>query len=359
MKRQRLAIIIFSVLALFLIGLGGFSFKLYKLLSQPMSVGISKEDHLIELDKTASATSFVNMLETKHFIDSPRLFLNYIRIKGLSHQLKAGIYQLHFGESAAQFLSRVVAGDVLKKSLLIVEGTTMRQISVTLKQAPFLIYQDSDWQTIRQGSPKANEILGTKKRAQDDVTLPLPSSEGLLLADTYQYNACSQARDVLNRAHSNLQHYLEASWQQRAANLPYKTPYDLLIVASIIEKETANSNEKRLISSVVVNRLRKFMPLQMDPTVIYGLGTAYTGKLTHNDLQIDSPYNTYRYRGLPPTPIAMVGKDAIDAAAHPASTNFLYFVARGDGTHYFSTSYNEQKSAIARYIKGKKHEDSK
>ena len=205
------------------------------------------------------------------------------------------------------------------------------------------MYQDSDWQTIRH---------------PERVTLPLPSSEGLLLADTYQYNACSQARDVLNRAHSNLQHYLEASWQQRAANLPYKTPYDLLIAASIIEKETANSNEKRLISSVIVNRLRKFMPLQMDPTVIYGLGTAYTGKLTHNDLQIDSPYNTYRYRGLPPTPIAMVGKDAIDAAAHPASTNFLYFVARGDGTHYFSTSYNEQKSAIARYIKGKKHEDS-
>jgi UPF0755 protein len=344
MKRQKLAIIVLGVLALFLIGLGSFSFKLYTLLYQPMPVGISTEDPIIELDKTASATSFVNILETKHLIDSPRLFLSYVRITGLSHQLKAGIYQLHAGESAAQFLSRVVAGDVLKKSLLIVEGTTMRQISVTLKQAPFLMYQDSDWQTIRH---------------PERVTLPLSSSEGLLLADTYQYNACSQARDVLNRAHSNLQHYLEASWQQRAANLPYKTPYDLLIAASIIEKETANSNEKRLISSVIVNRLRKFMPLQMDPTVIYGLGTTYTGKLTHNDLQIDSPYNTYRYRGLPPTPIAMVGKDAIDAAAHPASTNFLYFVARGDGTHYFSTSYNEQKSAIARYIKGKKHEDSK
>ena len=330
MKRHWLKLVFISVLALFLVGLVSLSFKLTSLLYQPMVVG-THEENLIQLDKATSAASFVNVLKSRNLIHSDRLFLNLIRIQGLSHQLKAGIYQINTGESAAQFLSRVIAGDVLKKSFSIIEGTTKLQISAELKQAPYLTYQDADW-------------LG----------IPSTNPEGLLLADTYQYNAGSQGRDLLVRAHTNLQKYLESSWQQRAPNLPYKTSYDLLIVASILEKESANSNEKRLISGVVVNRLRKYMPLQMDPTVIYGLGTAYTGKLTHADLQIDSPYNTYRYRGLPPTPIAMVGKDAIDAAAHPELTNYLYFVARGDGTHCFSATYDEQKRAIAQYLRTKK-----
>lgn len=330
MRRHWLKLVFISVLALFLVGLVGFSFKLTRLFYLPMAVE-THTDSLIQLDKSTSAASFVRTLKSREMIQSDRLFLNLIRIQGLSHQLKAGIYRVKKGESAAQFLSRVIAGDVLKESFSIIEGTTQRQISTELKIAPYLTYQANDWLSISSGNP-----------------------EGLLLADTYQYNAGSQGRDLLIRAHTNLKKYLEWSWQERAPNLPYKTSYDLLIVASIIEKESANTNEKRLIAGVVVNRLRKYMPLQMDPTVIYGLGTDYTGKLSHDNLQIDSPYNTYRYRGLPPTPIAMVGKDAIDAAAHPKLTNYLYFVARGDGTHCFSATYDEQKRAIARYLKVKK-----
>lgn len=176
-----------------------------------------------------------------------------------------------------------------------------------------------------------------------------PSAEGLLLADTYQYQGGSSSKALLEQAHRNLLNYLNISWTNRAANLPYKTPYELLIAASIIEKETAIAQERKLISGVMVNRLKKKMPLQMDPTVIYGLGNQYTGKLTHNDLLIESPYNSYLNRGLPPTPIAMVGKEAIDAAAHPQLSNYLYFVAKGDGTHQFSETYEQQKQAINQY----------
>ena len=157
---------------------------------------------------------------------------------------------------------------------------------------------------------------------------------------------------MLLSAHRHLQNVLNDAWQHRASSLPYQTPYELLIVASILEKETAIARERRLISGVIINRLQKHMLLQMDPTVIYAKGADAEGRLMHDDLRLDSPYNTYRYHGLPPTPIAMVGKDAIDAAAHPLSSNYLYFVAMGDGHHYFSETYDEQKAAVARYLGG-------
>ena len=300
---------------------------LYRLFYQPM-IGPHQPSIRVRLDTATSATAFVRTLSAQHLIHSQQLLLYLMRIQGLASQLKAGIYQVNPGESAQHFLLRVVAGDVLIESCAILVGTTQSQISARLAQAPFLTYHASDWQAVAP-------------------TL----AEGLVLADTYHYNAGSSSRDLLARAHANLEHYLNASWANRAPGLPYKTPYDLLVAASILEKETARPHEKRLISGVIVNRLRQYMPLQMDPTVIYGLGDAYTGKLTHDNLQVDSPYNTYRYRGLPPTPIAMVGRDAIDAAAHPILTDYLYFVAVGDGTHYFSSTYEQQKQAITRYLR--------
>lgn len=327
MASRSLNNILVGLLMLCLSGLSFFGLELYGLLFQPM-VKPNQPSTIVRLDTMSSATAFVRTLSNSHLIQSKRGLLFLIRIQGLAPKLKAGVYQVNPGESAQQFIFRVVAGDVLVESFPIIEGTTARQISLHLTQAPFLTYQETDWKTVAPTNP-----------------------EGLLLADTYQYNAGSSGRDLLARAHVNLEQYLDASWANRAPGLPYKTPYQLLIVASILEKEAARPNEKRLISGVIVNRLRQFMPLQMDPTVIYGLGAAYTGKLTHEDMQIDSPYNTYRYRGLPPTPIAMVGKDAIDAAAHPLMTNYLYFVAVGDGTHYFSSTYEQQKQAITRYLR--------
>lgn len=324
----KLAIVFCSIS---LIGLSLFGVHAYRLFYSPMTID-EQRSVIVNIDKSMSAHSFAHMLKVKNIIQSERLFLMFIRTQGLSKQLKAGVYQIHAGESVQQLLYRVVAGDVLKQSFSIIEGMTQAQISVGLEHAPNLIYRAADWQVISSG---------------------FSSAEGLLLADTYNYNAGSQSKHLLELAHANLQQYLQRSWQQRSAGLPYKTPYEMLIAASILEKEASIPREKRLIAGVIINRLRKNMPLQMDPTVIYALGSQYTGKLTREDLHVDSPYNSYRYRGLPPTPIAMVGKDAIDAAAHPELTEYLYFVAVGDGSHYFSVTYEQQKQAVARYQKNR------
>ncbi len=303
--------------------------NLYQLFYQPM-LASHRQPVIIQLDKSTTATSFVRTLKAQGFIKNNRFFLLLIRLQGLSSHLKAGIYQVSPGESAQQFLARVIAGDVLKGTFRIIEGTTQYQVSANLQHAAYLTYSAADWQSIQDSFPNA---------------------EGLLLADTYHYDAGSTSRDLLLHAHAKLNEYLQQSWDSRTTGLPYKSPYELLITASIIEKEASQQAEKRLIAGVVVNRLRAKMPLQMDPTVIYALGGHYTGKLSHTDMLVDSPYNSYHHRGLPPTPIAMVGKDAIDAAAHPLLTDYLYFVAKGDGSHHFSLTYEQQKQAIDRYLK--------
>lgn len=289
----------------------------------------SGEPLIIEIKPNSTANSFIETLVSKKLISSKYLFLNLIKFEGLAHRLKAGTYKIMPGESAQALIYRIVAGDVMTLSFKIIDGTTFAQVVDNLKKAPFLNYSEANG----AGIEKINS-----------------SFEGLLLADTYNYSAGSYSDSILKVANKNLLDYLESSWQSRSSGLPYKTSYELLIAASILEKETAKPQERQLISGVIVNRLTKHMPLQMDPTVIYALGVNYTGKLSHNDLNVDSPYNTYRYRGLPPTPIAMVGKLSIDAAAHPQKSEYLYFVAKGDGSHEFSKTYEEQKKAISRYL---------
>lgn len=337
MKHRWLQSIVICSLLLILVWLSILGFNLYRLYYQPMTLGDGSSS-VVRLDKSMSATSLAHTLKSQNLIQSERLFLALVRAESLAHRLKAGVYQVKAGETCLQFLRRVAAGDVIIESFRIIEGTTQSQVAANLSHAAYLNYQDTDWLTLWPHSGGESSERNT-------------SAEGALLADTYHYNADSQARDLLSRAHTSLLNYLEHSWQSRTPGLPYKTPYELLTAASIIEKESAVPAEERLISGVIMNRLNKHMPLQMDPTVIYALGAAYHGKLTHEDMQIDSPYNSYRYRGLPPTPIAMVGKEAIDAAAHPQLTDYVYFVARGDGTHQFSVTYEQQKEAIARYLK--------
>lgn len=280
------------------------------------------------LDRSASAYQFVRILKEKKLIQSTKLLLFIIRFEDLSHKLKAGVYQIQPGESPIALLHRVIAGDVVTQNFKIIEGTTQQKITHDLIKAPYLEYHPEDWLLI-----KDNHL----------------NAEGMLLADTYRYSGGSSSKMLLEQAHRNLVLYLNDAWANRAPGLPYKNAYELLTAASIIEKETAIPQEKKLIAGVVVNRLNKKMPLQMDPTVIYGLGDQYKGKLVHNDLLINSPYNSYMNRGLPPTPIAMVGKDALNAAAHPQFSNYLYFVAKGDGSHQFSETYEQQRQAINLY----------
>ena len=317
-----------SLLLLFgLITLAITTYKTWSLITRSMPV---REDAIvIEVKPGSTANMLVETLFQKKLVDSRTLLLNFIKFEGLTHRLKSGIYQVIPGESVSDLIHRIVDGDVLTLTFQITEGMTVKQIGDNLKNAPWIQYHASDWSAI----------------ARDHV-----SAEGLLLADTYQYVAGSQAVDLLHTAHKKLNAYLESSWQTRSPDLPWKTYYDMLIAASILEKETAIPGERKLIAGVIVNRMTQHMPLQMDPTVIYAMGIRYTGKLTHDDLGFDSPYNTYRYRGLPPTPIAMVGREAIDAAAQPQRSDYLYFVAKGDGSHEFSKTYVDQRKAIFRYM---------
>lgn len=325
-KALKIAIFITCFMSVAILSWGTYTFF------NPPITANSNTPIIISLDKSTTASQFVDILKQKNLIQSRRIFLSYIRFKGLANQLKAGVYEIKPGETAIHLLNRVIAGDVLVRNFTIIAGTTQKKIAEDLQKASFLQYDPNDWLSIQE---------------------QYPNPEGLLLADTYQYRGGSNAKTLLNQAHRNLLHYLNASWSTRSPKLPFKNPYELLIAASIIEKESAIPQERKLIAGVLVNRLKVGMPLQMDPTVIYALQNAYTGKLVHNDLSIDSPYNSYRYRGLPPTPIATVGKEAIDAAANPTPTNYLYFVAKGDGTHQFSETYQEQMRAINNY----KHKD--
>ena len=327
MRHRWLKIIINLLMIFIFIGLIIFGFVRYKVLNQPLILS-NNAPKIIVVDKNSSAYSFVQLLKNQELIKYPRFFLWFIRLNGLAHNLKAGIYQITPGEKAAHLLKKVSLGEVLIESFRIIDGTTLQKVTDDLSHAPYLTYNKNDWSKIKGD---------------------FPSAEGLLLADTYHYDAGSQANKILELANKNLNSYLSNSWINRNKDLPYKSSYELLIVASIIERESSIPSERRLISGVIVNRLNKSMPLQMDPTVIYALGVNYQGKLTRDDLHVDSPYNTYKNRGLPPTPISMVGKDAIDAAAHPTFSNYLYFVAKGDGSHDFSVNYNEQQQAVIRY----------
>ena len=320
-----------GVLTLFFMSFLFLFWNMYHLVTIPL---VAKQNPavIISLGRATSASQFVQILKDNHLIQCKKPLLLLIRAKGLSQQLKAGIYQVKPGETALQLLGRVVTGDVITQNFTIIAGTTQQKITQDLLKAAYLDYHADDWEGIRDNHP---------------------NSEGLLLADTYQYQGGSSSKSLLEHAHRNLMNYLNASWAKRAPDLPYKNAYELLIAASIIEKETAVPQERQLISGVMVNRLNKKMPLQMDPTIIYGLGAAYTGKLSHQDMQVDSPYNSYHNRGLPPTPIAMVSKEALDAASHPQLSNYLYFVAKGDGTHQFSETYQQQIQAINQF----KHKD--
>ena len=331
----------FNIFVIFGVILVIFIVYIYKILSSNLI--LDQHNEIIAFNKNASARKLVNDLYNKKLIEHPLPVLIYIKIFGLEKQLKAGIYMINPHESCVQLLKRIIKADVLKLNFKIIAGTTNAQIINTLNTSSYLNNKNLDWHTL--------QVAYTTLKIPQDIS----NFDGLFLADTYQYNADSDTKNLLNQAHKQLEKTLLTAWENRQNNLPYKSPYELLTAASIIEKESANFADRYKISSVIVNRLKNNMPLQMDPTVIYGLGSKYCGKLTHKDLQQQSPYNTYQNRGLPPTPIANVASDAILAASQPGETHYLYFVAKGDGTHEFSENYNAQKQAIKQYLGNKKY----
>jgi len=270
-------------------------------------------------------------------LEHPRLLRLYARLTGKAQVVHAGEYLFELGLTPATLLDKLVAGDVRLYSFTIVEGWTYRELLAALAAHPAvestLSYED--W-------PRLLEELGAAYE----------HPEGLFLPETYRFPAFARDIDVLRQAYGLLQDALAEEWAGRDESLPLDGPYEALILASIIEKETALATERARISGVFVRRLERKMRLQTDPTVIYGVGEAFDGNLTRRHLRTDTPYNTYTRAGLPPTPIALPGRAAIHAAVHPEPGTELYFVATGlgDGSHKFSTSKDEHDAAVREYL---------
>ena len=256
------------------------------------------------------------------------------RALGRAVDVKAGSYELTSAPTPLELLEKLTRGDVLQAELRFIEGWTFRQMRAALDANLFLRHDS-------QGLAEAE--LMQKIGAREAL------AEGLFFPDTYLFAKGASDVRVLQRAYRAMQRHLEREWQAREPSLPYKTPYEALIMASVVEKETGQAAERDLIAGALVNRLRIGMLLQVDPTVIYGLGDAFNGNLKKIHLLTDGPYNTYTRAGLPPTPIAAPGLASLHAALRPAKTSALYYVARGDGTSEFSRTLDEHNRAVRKY----------
>ncbi|WP_251370926.1 endolytic transglycosylase MltG [Polynucleobacter sp. Adler-ghost] len=252
----------------------------------------------------------------------------------VSSKLKPGTYLLAPRASLGNILLQIARGDRVRESVAIIPGMTIWQLRSLIDKHPALIHQTKGM--------SSKELLQT-------IGLTYPGDEGLFYPDTYIFDPDDSDTSIYRRASQAMQKQLMAAWEQKDAASPLKTPYDLLTLASIVEKETGRSSDRSLISAVFLNRLNLNMPLQTDPTVIYGIGPKFDGNLRKADLRKDSPYNTYMYKGLPPTPIAMPSKESLLAVVHPAKSDAVYFVARGDGTSHFSKTYKEHESAVDQF----------
>ncbi len=263
------------------------------------------------------------------------LFILMTRLFGGSSSLRAGAYELEAGETPSRLLQKMTKGIYAMESLTVIEGWKFGQMRQAIAKHPGLKHETMDLSD--------EELL--KK-----LEIDFPSGEGLFFPDTYLFKKGTPDMDIYQQAYRVMMDKLSTYWENRDPELPYKEPYDVLIMASIVEKETGHPDDRDMISGVFVNRLRIGMKLQADPTVIYGMGNKYKGKIRTIDLRTDTPYNTYTRYGLPPTPIALPGREALKATFYPAKTNAFYFVARGDGTSHFSCTLDEHNKAVNKYI---------
>lgn len=292
----------------------------------------------IHIDAGSSAREVAHQVAGSGVGVSEDLLYAWFRLSGKSRQIRAGSYELTRGITPRTLLEKLVRGDQALRSVTILEGWTFRQARQALAKADAL----------KQDSPGLSDdaIMAALGRAGQHP-------EGRFFPDTYTYAKGSSDMDVLGQALKAMDKQLEAAWSIRRANQRLQTPEQALILASIIEKETGKTADQALISSVFHNRMQMGMRLQTDPTVIYGLGERFDGNLRRADLLADTPYNTYTRNGLPPTPISLPGKSALIAAIQPVSSKALYFVARGDGSSYFSESLDEHNRAVDKYQRGR------
>ncbi|SNR84823.1 UPF0755 protein [Methylobacillus rhizosphaerae] len=291
-----------------------------------------------ELRMGSSLRTTAQQLVDQGVLQEPWRFILLVRAMKMSAGIKAGNYLLESGQTPYELFTTLSNGNVTQDSITFIEGWNFSQMRQALNKHESIRHLTMAYTDA--------EIMHNINAAE---TLP----EGLFFPDTYYFSRGMSDQDILKRAYVAMQNRLRAAWEQRAAGLPYASPYEALIMASIVEKETGMASERPVIAGVFLNRLRVGMRLQTDPTVIYGMGESFDGNLRKRDLTSDTPFNTYTRAGLPPTPIAMPGMAAITAALHPATTNAFYFVGKGDGSHQFSRTLSEHNRAVVRYqLKG-------
>ncbi len=300
---------------------------------KPMAV---TQPELITVVAGSSLQQVSNRLSAQGLLEMPVALVVWARYQGLAGSIKTGEYELFPGITPQGLLDLLVSGRNKQYPLTLVEGWTFQQALNAIWQSEKI--------TVSLRDHSADDIVGL---LGDDI----PFLEGSIFPDTYFYTAGTTDLTILQRARQRLQNVLAEEWAQRLGSLPYDSPLDALIMASIIEKESGLHAEKQRIAGVFVRRLETGMRLQSDPTVIYGAGENYTGVIRRSDLNTETPFNTYRINGLPPTPIALSGRASIRASLHPEDGTYLYFVASGDGGHYFSSTLEEHNAAVQRYLR--------
>jgi UPF0755 protein len=332
--RARLGALLGGAILLLLIAAGGVWLWLEHEFHAP---GPSAAAVRLEVEPGTSVRTVLGRLEASGTVRNARAVLWYLRAQGIRPRMQSGAYELPAHSSPAQILALFEEGKVILEQVTVVEGATFADFLDALAQHPRI----------------AHTLTG-KSAAEVMAALGHPdlAAEGQFFPDTYRFAAGTTDVAILTLAYESMQRALAAAWEARRPDLPLETPYQALILASVIEKEAALESERPLIAGVFVNRLRKGMRLQSDPTVIYGLGESYDGTIHTRDLLRDNPFNTYTRVGLPPTPIALPGRESLEAAVQPAPTTALYFVATGlgDGAHHFSSTIQEHNSAVQTYL---------
>ena len=335
----------FVFLLILLLILGGVGFWGYQKLTEFVHTPVNvTQDQLLTIERGTTGSKLAALLEQEKILEHADLLPWLLKLQPQLNKVKAGTYSLTGVKTLQDLLDMINSGKEAQFSVKFIEGKTFKEWRKNLENAPHLK------QTLQGKTDK--EIMALLDiPAVSKAVYEWNNMEGWLYPDTYNYTPNSTDLELLKRSTTRLQKALDKAWNERDENLPLADPYQMLILASIVEKETGIAAERPQVASVFINRLKANMKLQTDPTVIYGMGERYTGNIRKKDLETMTPYNTYMIEGLPPTPIAMVSESALQAVAHPAKTDFYYFVADGSGGHKFTRNLNEHNKAVQEYLR--------
>ena len=335
----------FVFLLILLVVLSGVGFWGYQKLTEFVHTPVNvTQDQLLTIERGTTGSKLAALLEQEKILEHADLLPWLLKLQPQLNKVKAGTYSLTGVKTLQDLLDIINSGKEAQFSVKFIEGKTFKEWRKNLENAPHLK------QTLQGKSDK--EIMALLDiPAVAKAVYEWNNMDGWLYSDTYNYTPNSTDLELLKRSTTRLQKALDKAWNERDENLPLADPYQMLILASIVEKETGVAAERPQVASVFINRLRANMKLQTDPTVIYGMGESYTGNIRKKDLETITPYNTYMIEGLPPTPIAMVSESALQAVAHPAKTDFYYFVADGSGGHKFTRNLNEHNKAVQEYLR--------